>query len=316
MSHDHGRQLVRHLSPIKPVSPGFIRPSLFAGMDDDNTVDGDMQRVRILSTLESARRPVRGAPSKMRGDRRRGSAFSLSSKVLVALMGMGVLALLASFIIVVLNGHAASPRLDAAMQARINMTDGTTAAQSTGSKTGAARRVEVSNNPLAALIAPPAATPAAPPPATPVTAQAEPQAAVIETVLIPSDASSVVAPPGAPAVTPATFALVPPVPSALPALDKTATTRAVKALAAEQTVATAKPAQQTRRTQQAQPRRDDDVALLEAMFTHASSARKSTASAAEELQRRCSKLSGAEAATCRASVCVQNPSASVCHQDP
>lgn len=315
MSHDHGRQLVRHLSPIKPVSPGFIRPSLFAGMDDDNTVDGDMQRVRILSTLESARRPVRGAPSKMRGDRRRGSTFSLSSKVLVALMGMGVLALLASFVIVVLNGHESSPRLDAAMQARLNMTDGTTAAQSTGSKAGAVRRVEVSNNPLAALIAPPAATPTAPPPAAPVTAQAEPQAAVIETVLIPPDASSVVAPPGAQAVTPATFALVPPVPAALPALDKPATTRAVKALAAEQTVAPAKPVQQTRRAQ-AQPRRDDDVALLEAMFTHASSARQSTVSAAEELQRRCSKLSGAEAATCRASVCVQHPSASVCHQDP
>lgn len=311
MSHDHGRQLVRHLSPIKPVSPGFIRPSLFAGMDDDNTADGDMQRVRILSTLESARRPVRGAPSKMRGDRRRAPAFSLSSKVLVGLMGMGVLALLASFVIVVLNGHEPSPKLDAAMQARLNMTDGTKTSQTTSSKAHAARGGEANSNPLAALIAPPAATPAAPPPAT----QAEHQAAVIETVLIAPDQASVLAPQAAPAVTASTFALVPPAPAALPPLDKPASTKAAKALTTEQTAPPVKTTQQTRRAQ-APPRRDDDVALLEAMFTHASSARKSTVSAAEELQRRCSKLSGAEAATCRASVCVQHPSASVCHQDP
>lgn len=284
-------------------------------MDDDNTADGDMQRVRILSTLESARRPVRGAPSKMRGDRRRAPAFSLSSKVLFALMGLGVLALLASFVIVVLNGHEASPKLDAAMQAHLNMTDGAKASQTTNIKAHAARNGEANSNPLAALIAPPAVKPAAPPPAAPVTAQTEHQAAVIETVLIAPDQASVLAPQAAPAVTASTFALVAPAPAVLPPLDKPASTRTVKTLTTEQATPPVKPAQQTRRAQ-TPPRRDDDVALLEAMFTHASSARQNTASAAEELQRRCSKLSGAEAATCRASVCVQHPSASVCHQDP
>jgi hypothetical protein len=61
-------------------------------------------------------------------------------------------------------------------------------------------------------------------------------------------------------------------------------------------------------------KRDEDVALLEAMFAH-TGARKPPASVAEELASTCGGLSGAQAATCRARICVQHPTASVCHPD-
>lgn len=321
MSQDHGRQLVRHLSPVKAASPGLGRPSLFAGMDDDNTVDGDMQRVRILSTLESARRPVRGAPSKMRRDRRT-STFSVSSRVLMALMGIGVLTLMTSFVIVVLNGHDASPKVEAAMQAHVSPPTNDAAAQSTATKTGTTSGRETSSNPLAALIAPP---PAAPQPAEPA-----PQTAVIETVVPPSAQPNVMESQAALSpLTSSTFAVAASTPAkvihALKPTDEVVARAAPAAPLAKAppaavqnkalTEAQAKLAKPAQRPNNA-PRRDEDVALLEAMFTHASSSRKTTVSAADELKTRCGKLNGAEAATCRASVCVQNPSASVCHQDP
>jgi hypothetical protein len=70
-------------------------------------------------------------------------------------------------------------------------------------------------------------------------------------------------------------------------------------------------------------RQDDDVALLEAMFAHtrtrpaapSAGAAPAALSVADELKR-CGSLSGGAAATCRARICVQNPAAAACHQDP
>lgn len=61
----------------------------------------------------------------------------------------------------------------------------------------------------------------------------------------------------------------------------------------------------------ARPRPSDDVALLEAMMEHAGRRRAPT-SATEALQA-CSTLQGTEAAACRARACVQHPTATPCH---
>lgn len=303
MSQDQGQQLVRHLPPVKPAHPGLGRPSLFAGMgDDDSCFDGETQRVRILSTLESARRPVRSVPSKKMRRDRRAATFSVSSKVLMAMMGIGVMALLTSFVIVVLNGHETSSKVEAAMQAQVKLPAdlasdtplAKTGQQPASVKSAASRGDASSNNPLAALIA-----------RSPV--QPEPQAAVIENIQrTPAVSPAVPAATGKPA-TPMTSVAQ----ASAPHVAKAGPVPVAKQLATE-TVA-AKPVKTVRRNDNAL-RHDEDIALLEAMFAHAGS-RKAPVSAAEEIKNRCGALSGPEAATCRASVCVQNPSASVCHPD-
>jgi ABC-type uncharacterized transport system permease subunit len=67
--------------------------------------------------------------------------------------------------------------------------------------------------------------------------------------------------------------------------------------------------------QAASNRNDEDVALLEAMFAHTGT-HKPPFSASDEIKRQCGQLSGADAATCRARICVQNPSAGACHPEP
>lgn len=57
--------------------------------------------------------------------------------------------------------------------------------------------------------------------------------------------------------------------------------------------------------------RDDDVALLEAMFAHAGP-RKVPTSAADDLRKRCGALSGDAANACRAKVCAQHPKSQLC----
>jgi hypothetical protein len=56
---------------------------------------------------------------------------------------------------------------------------------------------------------------------------------------------------------------------------------------------------------------DDDVALLEAMLTHAGK-RQAPSSATQQMAQQCGPLSGAEARACQTRVCQQFPAASVC----
>ncbi len=56
---------------------------------------------------------------------------------------------------------------------------------------------------------------------------------------------------------------------------------------------------------------DDDVALLEAMFTHAGK-RQAPSSATQQMAQQCGSLSGAEVRACQSRVCQQFPTASVC----
>ena len=257
MNARNDRQVARHQAQHKAT-----RPSLFAGMEAYE-VDGDIPLVRILSTLESSRRPYQPAPSK-RTNKRKGYSAAWQVKALYALMGAGVLALLTSFAIVLHNGHVSSSKTTANLS---------------------------NSNPLAAMIAPPLEAPAQP---APPVAQA--QSAIIENVMA-STLQEVTAErpePVAPVVTEQNTH------TTLPALNTAAVTAHT-------------PNAKVRR-QNTPLRHDEDVALLEAMFAHTRS-RKAPNSTAEDLKTRCGGLVGAAAATCQASVCVQNPSASVCHTD-
>lgn len=61
----------------------------------------------------------------------------------------------------------------------------------------------------------------------------------------------------------------------------------------------------------AKAKADDDVALLEAMFTHAGK-RQAPSSATQQISQQCGSLSGAEARACQGRVCQQFPTASIC----
>lgn len=296
-------------------------------MDNEpSSFDGDTQRVRILSTLESTRRPARG-PMKIHGITKK-KRSNWQSKALLGLMAVGVLSLLASFVMVLVNGHAPLAKPDAADQpAELNR-------PTTATKPAAASRVSP-DNPLAALIAPPVRT-AANTPTRPA------QAAVIENVAIatPVLANSTThgttqSTTSAPAKMSATGSIAPVLPGTATAKSASTTTTSAKAEPAKPTLVAmaapsaqaspqltaavldaskqAKSAPSTSKRTQAGGRNDDDVALLEAMFAHTRP--RPTESVAEEIKRRCGNLSGPDAATCRARVCVQNPTAAVCHQD-
>jgi hypothetical protein len=357
LSHDQGRRLARHHTPGHPGRPALDRPSLFAADDTQNSVlDDDTQRVRILSTLESARRPVRMAPSKARRLQRQGSGWQV--KALLGLMGAGVIALLTSFVLVVVDGHTTSTQVEAAMveqaaksgqmaveqpaPASAALTKAEAAPPPSGKHPDKATAKPDSNNPLAALIAPAAAPPSAA--ATPKAAvQSTPQTAVIETVLgtappppLAAHAASAAAASvqakaapkqaDAPAAT-VSLAKTAPLANTRPdsrpdtAAPKAGTTPGTKppidtlALQRGLNVPPALGKNARNGTQGANSRNDEDVALLEAMFAHTGS-RKAPVSVAEEIKRQCSQLAGAEAATCRARLCVQNPTASVCHPEP
>ena len=266
-------------------------------MDNEpSSFDGDTQRVRILSTLESTRRPARG-PMKIHGITKK-KRSNWQAKALLGLMAVGVLSLLASFVMVLVNGHAPSARSDAADQAAQPNSPGT------ATKPAAASRVSA-DNPLAALIAPPARADA--------NAATRPaQAAVIENVAIASpvvtkgtsSSTTTSAPAKADPAKPLVLALVAP----------TAQTSPQATATAQDASKQAKPTPPGGKRAQAGGRNDEDVALLEAMFAH-TRPRPAAESAADEIKRRCSGLSGPDAATCRARVCVQSPTAAVCHQD-
>lgn len=305
MSQNHGGRLARQSTSDKPGRPSLDRPSLFAGMDnEDSTFGGDTQRVRILSTLESTRRPSgRKGPMKIHGVTRK-KRSNWQTKALLGLMGVGVLTLLTSFVMVVAEGHGPSAKPD-------DTNKPAPATPAVKQVNGQSPKVAVDpSNPLAALIAQPARpTPAAP----------TPQVAVIENVTTapatPIPAETKVTKPVA--LAPANVTASPPKVAPITAAKPAAAVVDSKPVAAAQGLAAADAARNSASASKRTPSskgKDDDVALLEAMFAH-TRPRPATPSVADELKQRCGSLSGADAATCRARVCVQNPTAAACHQD-
>ncbi len=301
MSLTRSRQLVRQAPPRRLERPSLDRPSLFAGMEAGDSIvpeDDELPRGGILSTLESVRQRK---PMPGRRSRSPSKTSVWQSRALMGLMGFGVLALLGSFIMVVLDGHASRQTADltaAAEQAVLQSADAP-------SSPGAAPML-----PGLEAVPPPAAGPlttATSPEATP----APSSAAVIENAgTSPLAALGTGPAPASPAAAVnAAAQAVPP---------QTETPRhAPVSRAAPPAVAKAEPSTTPPKAKRsAKHPADADVALLEAMLSHTPSRAGAASPAipvAEQLRKSCASLSGAAAATCRARICVNNPGAPACH---
>ena len=230
---------------------------------EDEATDAP-ERVRILSTLAANRPPSKRASGRARARRGRGTPWQF--KALLILMGLGIVGLLAGFAMVLSRGHPeAHPQgtLEPTSHALTKVSAANTALPS-----GAAAVLSGSaSSPLTA-----ASTASHPPVPTPPA----PQAAVIENVApaaiatvspvaaSPLAALNTVSPAAPPS--PALPPIVPPKQQASPRPTVQAQSeprRMDKALARPVKVEARKPAPATKRGQ------DADVALLEAMFTHA-----------------------------------------------
>ena len=327
MSHDHGRTPgpADDTSPARSARPSLDRPSLFAGMDPDHPDPGLSEgpaSVRLLSTLESAQRPSRGPARRSRPRARR----SWLPRLALGLMGAGALALLAVFAVVVSEGNP-----EAGKQ--------TVSSATTSSSTRPVPAPPSSSSAPASMAAPPAsaashASPtsatslamAAIPPAGPLAALAPPAAARIENVQLAGVDGAAARMPAPP-----TGASAPPSPQGGAA---TSSTKTAKAATAEKTATQAGSPTARRNTERAPSRpkagdsqvaqraqkatpgstrpAEDDVALVQAVMAHART-RPQAAPAAPAAS--CTRLGGAEAATCLARHCVRHPKDPACHAD-
>lgn len=289
MSHDDNANGLA-ASPLPRArhtgSPGRLeRPSLFFGMEEDQVDDVDTDRVRLLPSEGRHRKRPSTRP---RTDRTTATAWWSApgwGRALVALMGLGAVAVLYSFVQVISQPHAMSAQARAQAKAQAQATvalevlpptaAGPSGLQVTGDRVGSAAsdpapaRIETSptlaNAPVVeAEPAPRQATPTA-------AASADPDARHL-VARAAADAVRLNAPAAAP---------LRPVGSTADAAQR--------------------------------PRANEDVALLEAMMRHAS-ARKAPTSASEALQG-CARLQGPEAAVCKAKACVQHPTAPQCHSE-
>jgi hypothetical protein len=316
LSQHNGGRLVRQTLPHASARPNLERPSLFAGMDSESPVlDGDTQRVRILSTLESTRQSPRMAPSKrQRLKLRLGKNWQL--KALMGLMVTGVLTLLVAFALIVMNGHSAASKRDGGNESTQEAAPAKTPDARLAATIQAARADR--NNPLSALIATPqfsASNAAAGLPGH--------QPAVIENIAPNSVAQTVAAAKLTPQHMATAQAPTTPISSRRAANHISAVISPASAAAAASSVraidarayAVMTNAKAPNKAAKPKNAKDEDVALLEAMFAHTGNRNTPQVSADEEIKTRCNVLSGAAAATCRAKVCVQNPSAAACHPD-
>ncbi len=300
-----------------------------------------MQRLHILSTLESARRPPRVAPSKARKQRTpiTGEGSPWQIKLLMGLMAVGIVCLMSAFALLVLDTSA--------------LRQAQAASAETAAATRSQRQLPIQadrHNPLAALMTQPMQT-------GPLLAP-EQQAAIIENlpvdptapVTTPVSAQAPLPLPASPATAglqtdteAATLAAMPSVGSA--GLRQPTSARPLLALTAPPAehamsqarplpVKTAAPAAASadaqadagstvRRRAVAVRAKDDDVALLEAVLAHSATrqAQPPEPSADPDAPAialaRCAALGGGgAAATCRAAVCVEHPTLAACHQAP
>jgi hypothetical protein len=265
--------------------------------DDSDTHREAAQRVAILSTLASGQRPPRATPA---GRRRIRAALTKhwQLKMLMGMMVFGIVVSLAAFTLMLTQGTRPERQVALAAEAITAQPD---SLGQTGSKGGRAagrrQRADTGPNPLAALIASPSDAPASVKALLPA-----PSPAVIEDV--PTAAGPAPAEPEPSPIAPPVVAKPVQTAMASPARPDQHALRSAR-LHADKPLP-----HKTRKP-------DDDVALLEAMLAHTGAApHVQVLSAAEEIRSRCNALHGADAATCRARVCVQHPTASVCHTDP
>ena len=313
------------------------RPSLFAGMEDDDVDDIEADRVRLLSTLASRGRSQArsgrwdaGRAGRTPGRERPGSGLTLWAspwwgRALFTAMALGACVVLYSFVQVVRQPHAMSAQARAAVHA-----PGASGASGASAATSPAQAAVTASGDLDALPPTAAGADIAPPHATSAEAS---DAASFQDVAATASARIEVVPP---------MATAPLVPTATPAQPPAVTAdpshKAVQAAQADRQAQQAQSALVARaaadaarlnappsasaqpparpaavREAGARTRASEDVALLEAMMKHAS-ARRAPPSSVEALQA-CAALQGADAAVCKAKACVQHPTAPQCHGD-
>ena len=222
--------------PGRGQRPSLDRPSLFAGMDDDPAAE-DHQRVRILSTLESTRHSSR--PSRTQGGKRSSKSHRRSwlQGALWGAMGVGMLALMASFVMVIQDSKPAIAQVQVAP---------TTVARAAVSSTQETPTQDTHS------------------PATEVTLPTAAGPAVIETTHADTPLAALSAPTVAPKASSATSPA--PEPALLAMNSKSSAAPAGKPAVAMAT-STATPAKPGKAGTNAKGQ-DEDVALLEAMFAH------------------------------------------------
>lgn len=347
MSHDQdadgltASHMPRTRKPGPQAHAGRLeRPSLFAGMEDDDVDDVDADRVRLLSTLSSrvGGKADRGRQDAGRAGRaprhgRAGSGAALWaspwwSRALFAAMALGAIAVLYSFVQVVRQPHAMSARALAATHAPM-------ASNATATAVTAATDLNALDPTAAgADIDPAHARTSAPAPAEAPSAASFQDVAAMASARIEVVAPPVVTPTSpatAPTPGPALAALAAPAAEA-PLASPTSAGPTVQAAHSAHAALVARAAADAARLNAPMPsaaqpaarpalpretgartRTNEDVALLEAMMKHAS-ARRAPPSSAEALQA-CAALQGADAAVCKAKACVQHPTAPQCHSD-
>ncbi len=215
MSHDQGR------------------PSLFAGMEDGASPGSDTQRVRILSTLESTRRPQRPA---RKGPPSKGAEQPWAARAWAITLGLGVVTLLISFVLIIQSQRPAPVKPASLAQATPAV--------------------------VAVMPTPPMETPSAPMSEAPAVAATEALESLPPTAAssVPQDASrDPLAALGSTAVAP--VASEPKVADVQPSISKGVAT-ATKS---------AKPVKAVTNPKSKGGRNDQDVELIEAVMSHASS---------------------------------------------
>lgn len=313
----------RGRKPVRPpLAARLERPSLFAGMEEDEVDDLNADRVGLLSTLaargrERSKAGRTGAPRKLRS-RGRGELWASPwwGRALFTLMALGAIAVLYSFVQVVQQPHAMSARARAASQP-------TGASDAAQAALAAAHDLHALEAPAAGADTATAQSLTAPP----TSAGMSPDASFQDVAATASARIEVITPPApgprATATAMAPTDASPPAAEVSPPARQAAPTQAalVARAAADAarlnapSAALSQPSTRSAAAKEttARSRGNDDVALLEAMMKHAS-ARRAPPSSMEALQT-CAALQGADAAVCRAKACVQHPTAPQCHGD-
>jgi len=280
--------------------------------------DDDTARGGILSTLESVRQRKPAQRSPRGASARKVPGERWQSRALLMLMGAGVVSLMAAFVMVVRQGHERTASPEAQIEREVM-------ARVAGDAASGVRDLNVLASPAAGTK--PAAA------AAPVTAQVEgpsapPTAAASASNTAPTDTAARIenthgqAPAAAvvSAATPPKAAQPPVAQRASAAAPVTAAPAGAGPSATSVTPAAptaTKPPAATRTAKAAPTRKraDDDVALIEAMLSHTSKPSGPPAAGpnvGEQIRNQCANLAGAQAATCRARICVNNPGAAAC----
>lgn len=329
MSHDHNDGgLLASMKP-RPRAAGtsraahagqLERPSLFAGMEDDDVEDIASDRVSLLSSLTSRQgrhsRKTRQAhgqgngldTTRRRPPRRSGApgASPWWSRALFAAMALGAVAVLYSFVQVVRQPHAMSARARA-----LSSSVASDKASGTLRGTGTAPDFDA--------LAPTAAGPLAdtsPAALSVTTASPDTFQETAHMAAAPIEEVTPVPPPPTekgPTHTAQKATKGADLTADLAPARNAALIARAQSDAARLNAPAAPVAPRTAPSREVKPRTSDDVALLEAMMKHAS-ARRAPPSPAEDFQA-CDARQGAEAAVCKARACVQHPTAAQCHGD-